>query len=74
MESLRSANFIYLTEFLNFISLRLIKLTLNFSSLQTLAAFLQAEPDNADLAQHDQVFKGKVKYSLKFSSFLETKH
>ena len=59
MESLRSANFIYLTEFLNFISLRLIKLTLNFSSLQTLAAFLQAEPEHSDLALRTRFFMTK---------------
>jgi hypothetical protein len=63
MVSLRSNVFIKLTEFLN------------FSSLQTLAAILQAEPKNSDsrnagqarpiedptLAGKDQVFQGKIK-------------
>jgi len=63
MVSLRSNVFIKLTEFLN------------FSSLQTLAAILQAEPKNSDsrnagqarpiedpaLAGKDQIFQGKIK-------------
>jgi len=34
-------------------------LTLNFSSLQTLAAILLAEPDNSDLAQRTRFFRTK---------------